>query len=130
MRPRDGSGQAEGPASPEGTLMTARWIPTLVVLICCFLTVATSAFAECAWVFWEAARPRPTWSIKGAYTSMPACAADREAHIRAVLKATPMEAFKGIKRAGDTIFFDPKHGEPYSAEYFCFPDTVNPRGTR
>ncbi len=37
--------------------MTTRWLGIVVATLCCLLTFATSASAECAWVLWTAVRP-------------------------------------------------------------------------
>jgi hypothetical protein len=129
MHPRDGAGQAEDPSNPEDTLMTTRW-PRILLTLLCVLASAATADAECAWVLWEVSRPQPTWEIKGAYESISRCSNEREAIIRAVLAVTKSEAFREIKRAGDTVFFDPKVGAGWGTEYLCLPDTVDPRGPK
>ena len=73
--------------------MTTRWPWTLAVTLCTLLAVATSAFAECAWVLWERgqsvmaigdAEPRGPvkWAIAEAYSRAADCNGARLPHLR------------------------------------------------
>ncbi len=92
-----------------------------VLIAFCVLTSAATASAECAWVLWT---ERPTrsdqWSLsgtRGAFETKKEC--DQAARIGNEVEAKALGAAQKQRRTP----------EP-SALYTCFPDTVDPRGSK
>ena len=115
--------------------MTTRWPWTLAVTLCTLLAVATSAFAECAWVLWsQRYSPNPTaWVLQIAYPTIAACTQDldqreknaREAKPSADRRA-PTDLFILYTRDGTKL--DIRDGTKGGTTWQCFPGTIDPRG--
>lgn len=119
-------------------MMKARWC-TVTATVCGVLAVASPAAAECAWVLWSQVHdPRPgAWQLQTAYPSVGACAKaldQREKEGRKVVYVTESgEKIKGLteRRAETDLYLrygsDPSTG---GIAWQCFPDTVDPRGSK
>jgi hypothetical protein len=105
----------------------------VVALLCCVLTVAASAFAECAWVLWKYqgmaySGPAPLEAID-AFETRGAC-------VEAVNKfeAKYKEAhYQRIDRMNETTLFvasGPLGQNREEVHVTCRPDTVDPRGPK
>jgi hypothetical protein len=109
--------------SPEGPAMLIRMILTALLVV---LTLASSAWAECAWVMWNRANEQAAleaWTIVTAFGNRKACV--RELSSRA----------KDWKKSGWTIGFegDARITAKSNAgvyEVICLPDSTDPRWSR
>ena len=93
--------------------MTRRSLWLVVAMLCCPLVVASSAFAECAWVLWQQLQiGSGGWSLDEgkeiAFQTKPKCEKRLKARAQAFAQAT----------TGPRPFL------------VCLPDDVDPRGPK
>jgi len=96
--------------------MTQRWSWILITTLCCLLTLATSAFAECAWVLWSKRVDQADWRIHSSYQTMDDC-----------IKA--LDSIEGIKPGARTRE-KPTVLLLTESAAMCVPDTIDPRGPK
>jgi hypothetical protein len=104
--------------------MMRRWTCLVGTMLCCVLTIATSAHAECVWVLWQEHRKVGTsWQDRAlfferAYTTREECERRREDGDVVAGNDNETKAARRIPDDGIRRF------------YQCVPDTVDPRGPK
>lgn len=98
------------------------------------LTLAATAYAECAWVLWSESKMVTPAGLatqmvmpEGAFDSKNAC----QMELAAVVSRSdlPFPGWKSTKSEDVTIFTNPQGGG-LMTKYKCLPDTVDPRGPK
>lgn len=98
------------------------------------LAAAATAYAECAWVLWNATNllsgnTEREWRMMGAFPTHDACQASFRHTVDAYLaKMRSMESTVTIY--GDEIVVSGKYPPPIMQRFICLPDTSDPRGPK
>ena len=101
------------------------------------LTSAATAHAECAWVLWEQTNnglAPVVWKILRASADTTSCEAFKARTVE-VAAASPPTGYARERRGDSTVMETPRVGlligaPSTSLQYFCLPDTVDPRGPK
>jgi hypothetical protein len=117
--------------------MTRRWPSIIVATVCCLFTVATPAYAACAWVLWHDDQSTDTrgnapprqWYLVASYPTAAECT--KAIDIR---EADARKAKWIVDRKATTDLFIGQQlsNSPYRvmSGYQCMPDTIDPRGPK
>jgi len=126
--------------------MTRRWPWLIVTVLCCVLTLTTSALAECAWVLWykqtgmrlpDVVGDPPSWEVVQAKASRAECLRGLTAEVAREERATNRNREISVTEdmVSENLFrvADDGHRELVVMRirrYVCLPDTVDPRGPK
>jgi hypothetical protein len=97
--------------------MPRRWSCIALTTLYCLFALATSAFAECAWVLWSQYDP-DQWSVEAAFSRTDGGQAACHRAIEDLIQRTA-ENPRATQAA-----------ERIHLRHTCLPDTVDPRGRR
>ena len=108
-----------------------------VLIAFCVLTSAATASAECAWVLWEQTNnglAPVVWKILRVSADATSCEAFKARTVE-VAAASPPTGYARERRGDSTVMETPRVGlligaPSTSLQYFCLPDTVDPRGPK
>ena len=111
--------------------MTPRW-PCILVILCCLLTFAPSAFAECAWLLWvETTMASDQWSVASVpeprFVRREDCQRQADGLNSFELTVAKMQGATGNAR--DAFSCLPCTVDP-RPEGALVPDTIDPRGLK
>jgi hypothetical protein len=102
-----------------------------LLLVLSLLGSAATAHAECAWVLWvrtQVPGQAPTTSVLGAYEARAECKNAEREKIAGVRAKSPSAKTK-VDR--ETVWvWNEKSAATITHDYYCIPDTVDPRGPK
>ena len=96
------------------------------------LTSVATASAECAWVLWVRTRvpgQATTTSVLGAYEARAECKSAEREEIAGVRAKFPSAKMK-VDRETVWVWNEKSVATVITHDYYCIPDTVDPRGPK
>ena len=109
-----------------------RSLGLVLVMLCCPLALATSAYAECAWVLWSSRNRDDSsfWKVEIGYQSASECirAIDERAKPIADAKLDEGQMKHRMSPTGPLFLWNTKSN--WNNTFLCLPDTVDPRGPK
>ncbi|PYN88435.1 MAG: hypothetical protein DMD87_09320 [Candidatus Rokuibacteriota bacterium] len=104
----------------------------LLLIALYVLASAATAYAECAWVLWvrtQVPGQATTTSVLGAYEARAECKNAEREEIAGVRAKFPSAKMK-VDRETVWVWNEKSAATMITHDYYCLPDTVDPRGAK